>query len=425
MNFGTLFLIVVASLAGPLFSGIKRFPVPLVVGQIAAGIVIGTSGFNLIKTNDPALQFMSSIGLAMLMFLVGTNLPLRNPDLKGVLKHSIGATILGFFVAAPFAWALSVFTSVHQMGILLLLLACSSSAVIGRIVNELRMDGKLVLLITAWVAVADISSVIALPLALSPKNLVPTLIGAAVITGTAILSLWGLRWFKESEFGDHYRQLSKERGWALDLRLSLVILFGLTWLALRFGTSVLIAGFAAGAVVSAISQPRRFTKQLIGLAEGFFVPLFFVDLGAKLDMTQLYQSHNFLLITAAIVASSMAVHLIVARVIRLPWEAGLMASAQQGLPIALVSIGLADNRLTPGQGAAIIAATLLLIAISSWATIRLSKRVPIKPLEEPDEKPDPQSDDDDDDETCAVDAGPKTTDDSAPQPDDVPDPDKK
>ena len=80
------------------------------------------------------------------------------------------------------------------------------------------------------------------------------------------------------------RRLSKQRRWALDLRLSLLVLFVLAWIAQKGGTSILIAGFAAGLMVAVIGGPKRLSTQVRGIADGFFVPLYFVVLGAQLDL---------------------------------------------------------------------------------------------------------------------------------------------
>jgi len=96
--------------------------------------------------------------------------------------------------------------------------------------------------------------------------------------------------FRDTKVGDYFRERSKANGHALDFRQSLTVLFGLSYVAYLFGVSFLVSGFAAGAIVALIGEPRRFTKQLIGAAEGFFVPLFFVLLGAQLDFRQLLHS---------------------------------------------------------------------------------------------------------------------------------------
>ena len=40
-------------------------------------------------------------------------------------------------------------------------------------------------------------------------------------------------------------------------------------------------------IVALAGEPRRLTQQLVGLAEGFFVPFFFVSLGARLNFRSL------------------------------------------------------------------------------------------------------------------------------------------
>ena len=49
----------------------KKLQLPIVVGEIIAGILIGKSGFNVIALNDPILEFLSHFGLIYLMFLSG------------------------------------------------------------------------------------------------------------------------------------------------------------------------------------------------------------------------------------------------------------------------------------------------------------------------------------------------------------------
>ena len=49
-----------------------------------------------------------------------------------------------------------------------------------------------------------------------------------------------------------------------------------------------IAGFAVGAVVALLGEPRRVAMQLVGIGEGFAIPLFFVHLGAQIDVGALF-----------------------------------------------------------------------------------------------------------------------------------------
>ena len=98
--------------------------------------------------------------------------------------------------------------------------------------------------------------------------------------------------------------------WALDLRLALLSLFVLAWIAVRSGTSILIAGFAVGLVVAVIGGPKRLSTQVTGIAAGFFVPLFFVTLGAKLDLRAVVEKPSILELTALLIVANVAVHIV-------------------------------------------------------------------------------------------------------------------
>ena len=78
------------------------------------------------------------------------------------------------------------------------------------------------------------------------------------------------------------------------------------------GTSVLVAGFATGLLVAAFGGPKRLFTQVRGLADGFFVPLFFVVLGARLELGALIDHPSILRLTVALVVLNVAVHLVAA-----------------------------------------------------------------------------------------------------------------
>jgi Kef-type K+ transport system membrane component KefB len=161
----------------------------------------------------------------------------------------------------------------------------------------------------------------------------------------------------------------------LDLRLSLLVLFGLSALAVKFSTSVLIAGFGAGVIVSLAGEPKRLARQLVGLAEGFFVPLFFVTLGARLDFRALAGSSSSLELAGLLLLGVVTCHIIVARALRWPLGAGLLGTAQLGLPAGVVTLGLADGVLTSAQAAAIVAAALATLATASLGAALLTRRL--------------------------------------------------
>lgn len=118
-----------------------------------------------------------------------------------------------------------------------------------------------------------------------------------------------------------------------------------------------MAGFVAGIVLRRFREPDRLAVQLTGVANGFFVPAFFVLLGAGLDLRSLASDPAALALTIAMAAGSILVHVVGAiagvRLGRL--ATGLLASAQLGLPAAAAALRLEAHRLSPAIAAALVA----------------------------------------------------------------------
>jgi Kef-type K+ transport system membrane component KefB len=359
VSFGALALIVAAGLAGPLLASVHRLGPPVLVGEIAAGVVIGNSGFEWIDPADPLVTGLAAIGFALLMFIVGTHLPVRDKQLRAAL--GAGAAIAGTVgaLAIGAGLLLAPFVGLHRPAILTVLLATSSGAVALPILQGLGRADRAALATMAWIAVADVLTVLALPVVLATGRV------ARVVLGDVLVVLAGVALLVAAELGRNrswvrrVRTLSHDRGWGLDLRVSLLALFTCAWLAARFGTSILIAGFAVGAVVALLGEPRRVAQQLVGLGEGFAIPLFFVHLGAQIDLGALLDSPRSLALAGALAGTAIVVHVMAAIAWRLPVAMGLVSSAQLGVPSAVVSIGLATEQITAAQGAAVMAALLV------------------------------------------------------------------
>ena len=94
MDYGTLALVVAVGLLGPLLAlAPTRLAPPIVIGEIAAGVLIGTTGTGTLHPNDPTLAFLASIGFALLMFIVGIHIPMRDPQLRHCVKRAGIATV--------------------------------------------------------------------------------------------------------------------------------------------------------------------------------------------------------------------------------------------------------------------------------------------------------------------------------------------
>lgn len=381
MTFALLTLLTVAGLAGPLLAAVPRLGVPLVVGEIAAGVLLGRTGFGLIDPDQPTVAFLSDVGFAMLMFVVGTHLPLRDAGMRRSLGPAALGTVLVLALAVPAGYLLATVGPDRPL-VLAVLVASASAAVALPILQGL---GKDVLATpaaafgTAWITLTDIVTVLAVPLVLADTgpthpSLGRVLAGAGLVLLAGGVVFLGLRAARRTERWQDVRKMSKRRGWALDLRVGLAVLFSLAALATAFGTSILIAGFTAGVVLAATGEPRRLGQQLVGVAEGFLVPLFFVVLGARLQFGALFTSGRSLLLFAGLAVAATAVHVLMALVLRRPVAIGLLGTAALGVPSAVVSIGLAQGVLDAGQAAAVVSAVLVTIAVSALGGVLLGRR---------------------------------------------------
>ena len=175
-------------------------------------------------------------------------------------------------------------------------------------ISEARLTGAQALTVVGQVTIADVITILAIPLVLQPGRVAHTAQGAAFVAAGAVVVYFVARWAYRQAWTARLRKRSKKRRWALDLRLSLLVLFTLSWIAQKSGTSMLIAGFSTGLLVAALGAPKRLFTQVRGLADGFFVPLFFVVLGARLELGALVDHPSILRLTVALVVLNVAVH---------------------------------------------------------------------------------------------------------------------
>src|ERR1700690_2235971 len=92
--FATLALVVAASLAGPLLAAGRRPIVPVVVGEIAAGLILGKSGFGWIDSTLVPLPSLSSIGFILLMFAAGSHIDFGSPTFRVGMRRGLAALAL-------------------------------------------------------------------------------------------------------------------------------------------------------------------------------------------------------------------------------------------------------------------------------------------------------------------------------------------
>lgn len=78
-SFGPLLVVIFLAFIIPLsLSRFKRLRLPIVVGEILAGILVGRSGLQWVQHHDPVLDLLSEFGFVFLMFLAGLEIDFSN-----------------------------------------------------------------------------------------------------------------------------------------------------------------------------------------------------------------------------------------------------------------------------------------------------------------------------------------------------------
>src|SRR6478672_6762439 len=104
-GFDTLALLAIIGMAGPLLASLPRFQVPVIIGELVAGLVVGRTGFGIVDHTDATFTLLANIGFALVMFVVGTHVPLRAAIPKALLRAvAVGAVaaVLGVVLARAF-----------------------------------------------------------------------------------------------------------------------------------------------------------------------------------------------------------------------------------------------------------------------------------------------------------------------------------
>jgi Kef-type K+ transport system membrane component KefB len=373
--FAQLAVVVAAGLLGPLLAAGRRPLAPVLVGELIAGAILGRTGFAIVDPGAQPFPAFYALGFAMLMLGAGTEVDLHSPQLRqGVTRGGV-AVAVALAVSIPVALLLANGLHLGHLALFAVLLAGSSAAVAFPTMQERKLAGPAVPLLIAWITLADALTAVLMPLTLTGPAKIPLALAGdvvIVVVSAATIAV-GSRLVGRPAVVEAVRE-SEQRRWALRLRLSVLLLLVLAAIADRTGGSLLVAGFAAGIVLRRFREPTRLALQLSGLADGFFVPAFFVLLGASLNLRSLISDSRAIVLAVAMAAAAVIVHLVAAAVAAEERRAptGLLASAQLGLPAAAAALGLASHALSPAIAAALVAGGCLTLVPATIGAILLA-----------------------------------------------------
>ena len=309
------FIMIIGAIVTLAFFKIKQ---PLIIGYLFAGMLIGPlsplwdwilpfggpSTDNVggvgILSDISALNLFAEIGVILLLFVIGIEFPYAK--IKSIGRVAIGVGTIGLVSTLGAVFYAATALGLNFMDALFIsaALSISSTAIIVKIFEEMgkiKKESSIlvlgILIVEDVIAVILISSLqsIALVGSVSIESVfVVVLVATGLIVGTFTLGTRIIPPLIDRVAASEHREI---------LLLSVLgVCFGYALLANIVGLSVAIGAFLAGVLV-AESKSAEVAKILSSPIKDMFVAIFFISVGALMDVSQL---GNYIYIAIALIA---------------------------------------------------------------------------------------------------------------------------
>lgn len=262
---------------------------PMVIGYIIAGMIIGpfTPPFSLISNFD-VLNLFAEIGVILLLFVVGMEFPIEKLRKIGkralviAFSEGLGTFAIGFLVcqAVNYSLADSLF--------LALAISVTSTVIVMRILDELGMIKDEASTIILGVAVIEDIIIISMLAILQSVSSTGGLYSIELVTSivTVLAFIGGALFIGSKTVPKFVNLIGKTNQHDVLVVAILGVAFGLSFLAFEIGISVATGAFFAGVLI-AESKVHSVTRVLTSPLKDMFGAIFFVSIGALMDITKI------------------------------------------------------------------------------------------------------------------------------------------
>ena len=310
-------LAIIMILAGIVTLAFFKIRQPLIIGYLFAGMLIGplsplwapflSEGVNDIGADGigilsdiAALNVFAEIGVILLLFVIGIEFPFAK--IRSIGKVAIGVGTLGLFMTLGLVFYVCTSMGLAFMDSLFLAaaLSISSTAIIVKVLEESgKIKKESSILVLGILIVEDVIAVILIAslesIALVGNVSIEGIIAVVVVAGILIVGTFTVGIRTIPKLVD--RVASAENREILLLAI-LGVCFGYSLLANVVGLSVAIGAFLAGVLI-AESKSAEVSKILSSPIKDMFVAIFFVSVGALMDVRQL---ENYIFVAIALIA---------------------------------------------------------------------------------------------------------------------------
>jgi Na+:H+ antiporter len=335
----------------------ERIGQPAVLGEMIGGIAVGVSGLHLVDAHNPVLHFMAELGVLLLLFLIGLETDIRRLLSVGGASSAVAITGVVLPFAAGFGVGRWLDYPITVSVFLGAALTATSVGITARVLSDLghlNSDESQVILGAA--VIDDILGLVLL-------TVVSAVAAGQQLTAYGVAKAFGLA-FGFVLLAVVIGSLLAPRLIGLVLRLhvskalfftSVMFAFGMAWLADLSGSALIIGAFAAGLVLARTDHGRDIEHEIYDVAQ-FFIPIFFVCVGAAVDLKAIspFKAHSrqffivgLLLTLVAIAGKLIAGYAAFGRPLRkLVIGVGMVPRGEVGLIFA--QLGLSAGLLSSG-----------------------------------------------------------------------------
>ena len=312
-------LAIIMILAGIVTLAFFKIKQPLIIGYLFAGMLIGplsplwapflsdtgtgeSIGEAGILSDIGALNVFAEIGVILLLFVIGIEFPFAK--IRSIGKVAMGVGTLGLFLTLILVFYVCSMIGLEFMDSLFLAaaLSISSTAVIVKVLEESgKIKKESSILVLGILIVEDVIAVILIAslesIALVGNVAIESVITVVVVAGILIVGTFTVGIKIVPKLVD---KVATAQNREILLLSVLGVCFGYALLANVVGLSVAIGAFLAGVLI-AESKSAEVSKILSSPIKDMFVAIFFVSVGALMDVSQL---ENYIFIAIALIAVS-------------------------------------------------------------------------------------------------------------------------
>lgn len=394
-SFAPLLLVIFLAFLVPVaVSRFRALQLPIVVGEILVGILIGRSGLGWIQ-HDPVLDLLAEFGFVFLMFLSGMELDFSSLSISsrdgtaqrgwrwGPVQLGLATFLLSLVLSTALGLGLAELELVRSPWMVALIFSTTSLGVVLPVLKERELStgryGQTLLLASL---IADFATMflITVYVTLLSQGLTLEILLVGILLVAFVFTYRAGLFFSNRIPG--LRHLFEELSHAtaqLKVRASFTLMLTFVVLSEVLGAEIILGAFLAGALVSLLGtrQDEALFGQLEAVGFGFFIPIFFIMVGVDFNLTALLRSSQALVLLPALAVAAFAVKVLPGLLLHVqyPWRetvaAGMLLSARLSLIIAASSIGLGLGLIDESVNADIILVAIITVTVAPFLFNRL------------------------------------------------------